>query len=295
MENKYPVYIPSKNRIENNLTAKSFIEDNLDFKIVVEPQEYNAYCKAFTKERILCLPKNDQGLIYSRLWIREHSIKNGHKRHWQFDDNIRNIGRFHKGKRIPCNAKIGIKVVEDFTDRYKNIALSGFNYDTFVRPEVKKPYYLNTHCYSAFLLDNTLEYKWRLEWNDDVDICLQIVDSGYHCTVQFNTFYANKSATMTVKGGLTTQYKIKDTRYKGACMLRDQWPNYVKVVRKFGRAHFSIKDNWRCFTHPLIRRTDIDWEKIKNIKYDNINLTKIKSIKSERLKKWYNKNRYENG
>jgi len=287
MANKYPIYIPSKSRIDIKLTAHFFMEDKIDFKIVVEPQEYKGYCAKYGKDKVLCLPLGNQGLIYSRLWIREHSIKNGFDRHWQFDDNIYYLGRMHKRKKIRCNANIAIKIVEDFTDRYENIALSGFNYDTFVRAGLKKPYYLNTHCYSAFLLDNRTKYKWRLEWNDDVDICLQIVDSGYHCTVQFNAFYARKATTMSVKGGLTTQYNIKDTRYKGACLLRDQWPQYVKVVEKYGRWHFSIKNAWRDFKQPLIRRTDIDWDNIKNKKY-NIKLKKINNIKNKSLKKWYN-------
>jgi hypothetical protein len=287
MANKYPIYIPSKGRCDVSYTAKLFIEDKVDFKIVVEPQEYNEYCKKIGNKYILSLPKDNQGSIYSRLWIREHSIQNGYDRHWQFDDNIKIFRRLHKGKRIKCNANIGIEVIEDFTDRYKNIALSGFNYTFFVMNERKSPFVKNCHCYSAFLLDNRTEYKWRTKWNYDVDICLQIVNSGYHCTVQFNAFTVDKCATMTVKGGHTSSYNILDTRYKGAMELKKQWPQYVKVVEKYGRWHFSIKNAWRDFKQPLIRRTDIDWNNIKNKKY-NIKLKKINNIKNKSLKKWYN-------
>jgi len=59
--NKYPVYIVSKGRWENPLTAKFFIKDNVKFKIVVEPEEYNNYCKALGKENVLKLPFSNLG------------------------------------------------------------------------------------------------------------------------------------------------------------------------------------------------------------------------------------------
>ena len=36
----------------------------------------------------MILPKDNLKALGSRLWIREHSIKNGFDKHWQFDDNI---------------------------------------------------------------------------------------------------------------------------------------------------------------------------------------------------------------
>ena len=35
-------------------------------------------------------------------------------------------------RRIRCNTNIGITAVENFTDRYENIAISGMNYKFFV-------------------------------------------------------------------------------------------------------------------------------------------------------------------
>ena len=51
--NKYPVYIVSKGRWENPMTAKFFLKDGVKFKIVVEPQEYDNYCKALGKKYVL--------------------------------------------------------------------------------------------------------------------------------------------------------------------------------------------------------------------------------------------------
>ena len=43
---EYPVYIVSKGRYENPLTAKFLYNDKVDFKIVIEPQEYNDYLQS---------------------------------------------------------------------------------------------------------------------------------------------------------------------------------------------------------------------------------------------------------
>jgi hypothetical protein len=86
--NKYPIYIVSKGRYENPLTAKFFKKDNVSFKIVVEPQEYEKYCQSVGKEYVLKLPFANLGVgsYPARNFCWEHSIKNGHDRHWVFDD-----------------------------------------------------------------------------------------------------------------------------------------------------------------------------------------------------------------
>src|SRR5689334_7989441 len=76
---KYPIYIPSKGRADNCLTAKALMRDGVPFLLVVEPQEVEAYCKNFPAENILTLPFSNlgKGSIPARNWIKEHSKKNG--------------------------------------------------------------------------------------------------------------------------------------------------------------------------------------------------------------------------
>ena len=77
---KYPIYIVSKGRWENPLTARYFIQDGItDFNIVVEPQEYDNYCKAVGANRVLKTDFSNLGLgsYPARNFAWEHSIKNG--------------------------------------------------------------------------------------------------------------------------------------------------------------------------------------------------------------------------
>lgn len=265
MKPKYPIYIPTKNRHKLAHTIRCFLEDGVDFKIVVEPSQADNY-KEF-KDIMLVLPEDNMRLLGSRLWIREHSLKNGFARHWQFDDNIRYVGRLHKGERIRCNANKAIAIVEEFTDRYSNVGVSGLNYRMFVARQ-KKPYILNTRVYSASLINNEMPYKHRLYYNDDTDLCLQCVTNNL-CTINFCTFFIEKITTMKVQGGNTTDLYEKDGRLLMARSLEEVWgKELVETKWRFGRPQHVVKNSWNQFTHPLIRRKDIDWDRIKNLKYE---------------------------
>jgi hypothetical protein len=58
---KYPVYVISKGRFKGNLTAKFLIEDKVDFKLVVEPQEAEEYKSRYGEHRVLVLPFSNLG------------------------------------------------------------------------------------------------------------------------------------------------------------------------------------------------------------------------------------------
>jgi hypothetical protein len=252
---------------------------------VVEPDQITEYEKRFGINRLLILPENNMQLLGARLWIREHSIKQGHERHWQFDDNIRYFQRLNYGKRIWCDPNIAIKVVEDFTDRYTNIGISGFNYEMFAIDETtKKPFYQNVHVYSASLINNRMPYKWRLFYNDDTDLCLQVLHGGL-CTVLFNAFTVGKIATMKVGGGNTHELYQGDGRLRMARTLEAIWPQYVQVKWRWNRPQHVI--NWKKhFRQPFIRRSDLDWSKIKETAYD-IKLIRKKEIRSKELIELY--------
>lgn len=75
-------------------------------------------------------------------------------------------------------------------------------------------------------------------YNEDTDLSLRVLKSG-RCTILFNAFLANKTATMTLKGGNTDelykQNKEFDGRLEMARSLERQHPDVVKVTRKWGR------------------------------------------------------------
>ena len=290
---KYPVYILSKGRWENPMTAKCFLEHNLDFYIVVEPQEEQEY-RNVLGDKVLVLPFSNLGMggTPARNWIWEHAKDNGDKRHWIFDDNIKKFRRLYKGKRIECNPKQSINAIEEFVDRYENIGIAGFNYTVFCMNEMQHPFFYNVHVYSALLIDSYLPHRWRLKYNEDVDLCLQVLDSGL-CTVLFNAFLIDKTSTAAkMKGGNQTDlYKGNsfDKKLLKAKSLEEVWPQYAKTVIKFGRPHHDVQ--WKkYFKQPLKRRKDIKWENLKSNEF-GMKLKKVGMIQNKELDKFYKNNK----
>lgn len=257
---KYPIYIISKGRSETPYTANIFLSAGIDFNIAVEPQEYDDYKKTIPEKYIRVLPFSNLGLgsYPARNWCWEHSIQDGYKRHFIFDDNIRSFAILNNGKRInkqdPYEA---LYYLQEFTDRYKNIGISGYNYTYFVTKKTNKPFFLNTHVYSGMLVNNEIPYRWRLKYNEDVDLNLQCLHNKW-CTILFNRYLIEKISTVVkLKGGNQTElYKNNDPMKKAlkSCSLKEVWPQYVNVIMRFNRPHHSV--NWKKhFKHPLIRKS----------------------------------------
>lgn len=264
---QYPVYVPSKGRHDTCLTAKFLIRDGVPFRMVIEEQEFEQYAKAVGEERLLVLPFSNRGsVIPARNWIKQHATEEGHKRHWQLDDNIRMIRRRHRGgKRLKCPAGIGLRVAEDFTERYENIAVTGLNYTMFA-PDCDKvpPFYLNSRVYSCSLILNDTPYQWRGTYNEDTDYCLQVLADGW-CTVLIAAFMVDKMPTMKVSGGNTKEIYQGDGRVKMSRSLERLWPGVVETRRRFQRPQHHVKHAWQRFDTPLKRRSDVDFTKFEKV------------------------------
>jgi hypothetical protein len=238
---RYPVYVISKGRADKCLTVRELKAMNVPYRLVIEPQEEEAYRKISDSLLILPFSNLGQGSIPARNWVWEHSMREGHARHWIIDDNIEGFHYFSHNMKPKVTSGTIFRCAEDFTDRYENIALSGFNYYSFCKnTERVPPYYLNTRIYSCILIRNDLPYRWRGRYNEDTDLSLRALKDGW-CTVLFNAFLAGKVTTMRMKGGNTDNvYVDNDNRKKFAESLREQHPDVVRVTWKFNRWHHHV-------------------------------------------------------
>ncbi len=282
---RYPVYIPSKGRHHTCQTASALQKDGIPYHLVIEPQEADAYASRFGRDRLLILPFRDAGsVIPARNWIKDHAMKAGHERHWQLDDNIQRFFRRWKAERIPCRAGLVLRAVEDFADRYENVAIAGLNYDMFM-PEGQSfpPFNVNVHVYSCSLILNSLTYQWRGRYNEDTDYCLQVLSGGW-CTVLFNAFLAKKIWTMTVKGGNTDALYQGDGRLRMARSLEQAWPGVVTITRKYQRPQHHIKGHWRFFDTPLKLKPGMDLNALPKVDEYGMRLTAVRPVKSPYLR-----------
>jgi hypothetical protein len=262
MKNKYPIYVISKGRWESRLTSKALERMKAEYRIVVEPQEYEKY---IDKKKILVLPFSNlgQGSIPARNWVWEHAISEKSKKHWILDDNIYDFYRLNKNKRHIVQTPVIFRCCEDFTERYENVPISGMNYRFFVvATEKYPPFYVNTRVYSCILIDNSIKHRWRGRYNEDTDLCLRVLKDGF-CTILFNAFLIEKAATMRLKGGNTDELYAGDGRLKMAQSLQEQHPDICTITWKFNRWQHQV--NYDVFKkNKLIRRKDFVLKNVIN-------------------------------
>ena len=290
-EPKYPIYIISKGRWDTRMTQKTLEELEVPYRIVVEDSEHDKYAENVPEHKILTLPtdfrenpkyakKDVNGLMGGSIPVRnfcwEHSISEGHKRHWVLDDNMRHIYRLNHNLKTRMTTGSSFRILEDFTDRYENVRLSGMNYAFFCPANVKRPpYYTNTRIYSCILIDNSLEHRWRGRYNEDTDLSLNVLKDG-DCTFLFHCFLVGKAATMTMKGGNTEEvYNVQqtgdrhqrggedfDNRKEFVQALVNNHPEHVKLTWKWGRWHHDV--NYSVFTQKPIKKHGLNIRKGTN-------------------------------
>jgi len=243
---RYPIYIPSKGRADRCLTADLLQKEGTDFRIVVEPQDEAAYAERYFRNNLIVLPWNDPGHVaFARQFIADYSFRNGDKRHWQLDDDVKRFTRYTGTKHIKISAAEALTLMEDFTDRYANVMISGPMYSTYAFT-AKKPFMVNGLCASVWLAFNTDQFQWRCV-NEDIDYCIQVLSAGF-CTIRFNAITCDMVSTDED----SVQYANSDSRIKTIRKTQSLWPGVpIKVQAHGGR--INTAQIWRHFKTRLRR------------------------------------------
>jgi len=252
---KFPIYIVSKGRWDSRLTAKSLERIHVPYRIVVEEQERDSYAAVIDPKKILVLDKKYQreydtcddlgdtkgkGPGPARNFAWDHAVASGAKWHWVMDDNIRTFYRLNKNLKIPVADGTIFRCMEDFAQRYENVAMVGPNYASFaVRKKSHPPFILNTRIYSCNLIRNDLPYRWRGRYNEDTDLSLRMLKDGW-CTVQFYAFLQMKIATQLMRGGNTDEFYIREGTEAKSRMQVKLHPDVSRLTWKFGRIHHQV-------------------------------------------------------
>lgn len=243
---RYPLFVISKGRADTRMTARSLERAGVPYRIVVEPQELAQYAAVIDQKKILVTPFSNlgQGSIPVRNFVWQTAVDEGFGRHWVIDDNIDGLWRLHNNLKLRVETSATLRAIEDWSDRYENIGLSGPNYFMFAsRKTAMPPLTLNTRVYSCILvnhsLDGVLTERWRGRYNEDTDLSLRALKTGW-CTALFNAFLILKQTTMTMKGGNTDELYKDDGRRAMADSLVAQHPDVTTVTWKWGRWQHSV-------------------------------------------------------
>ncbi len=261
--NRWPIYVVSKGRWKKPLTARALLDLGIRFCMVIEPQEQAEYAAVLPGVRLLVLPFSnlEQGSIPARNWVWEHSLNEGHAYHWILDDNLDGFYRLNHNHKPRVRQGNPFAPIEDFVERYTNVALAGMDYEFFIlRRRACAPFKLNTRIYSCILIRNDIPYRWRGRYNEDTDLSLRVLKDGW-CTILFAALLAKKMPTMTMTGGNTDSLYIlpdgRDGRLLMAQSLREQHPDVVKITRKWNRWQHQV--DYRPFKrNRLIRKPGIE-------------------------------------
>lgn len=297
MNPRYPIYIPSKGRAATQLTSRALTRMGVPHFTIVEEQELSAYeANRSPLQTLLVLDTSYRdrhqtmddfghtrsfGAGPARNMAWDHAIASGAERHWDIDDNIRGFFRLNWNLKTPVSDGTVLRVMEDFVDRYENIAIAGPQYFMFAPRHVRlPPFVANTRIYSCSLILNRIPFRWRLRMNEDTDLSLQALKAGW-TTVQFNAFLQDKVTTQTMKGGYNSgglyadkgpdaheptyddrtktwccdDHRFSSTMWKSQ-MLVDQHPDVARIAWRFGRWHHYV-DYGPFARNKLILKPDV--------------------------------------
>jgi hypothetical protein len=252
-------------------TSKALTAMGIRHNLIVEPQEVEKYLRSiedmgldanvveldlgFKRDYELC---DDLGLTKStgpgpaRNFAWHHSMENGFAWHWVMDDNIEWFFRFNNNLKTPCKSPAFFKAIEDFCQRYENVAMAGPNYFMFAARKVLAPaFVLNTRIYSCNLIRNEVPFRWRGRYNEDTILSLDLLKAGW-CTVQFNAFLQDKMETQKLSGGNSDEFYLAEGSKDGSAkyavggtdakseMLVAVHPDVAALTHKFSRTHHEV-------------------------------------------------------
>ena len=167
------------------------------------------------------------------------------------DDNIKRFYHLSHNMEYIVKTPLFFRYMEDFTDRYTNIALSGpaYNNRVFRKSAKVKPLKWGANPASCILINNHIPYRFRTRANEDQDLMIQVLKGGW-CTLIFNAFLQDKMAHRQIKGGLTEEYNkgALDYGWKQMLMLH---PDVCRLESNGRlRCRYSMFKNHPIKNHP---------------------------------------------
>lgn len=251
---KYPIYVISHKRYNEKdcLTVKNLELLGISYYICIRKNQEEEYKKFFEKEKytngiILTIDLTDEvkGSTSQRNFCWEHSVSHGHKKFWLLDDNMNGWSYFNELRKVKINSGLCFTVLENIIDNTENVGIISHNYYGDVpETDLRNPLQHNCKNYSSLLINTELldkyNIKFRLLYNEDVDLTLQVLSQGLN-TLGTNFLLTNKSKTGDCKGGNQEIYgdiKTKNHKFleKYKCLenewnwLNDKIPTTLKMV-----------------------------------------------------------------
>lgn len=227
-EELWPVFIASKGRSEIGQFWRE-----LGSVIVVEPQELDAYSKAYPQHPLFPLRENDRGLMFVRESIRKHNIGNDCGGwYWMLDDDITDFGVSRFGKNKSADAATVLKLAQ-VQAKAARLSAIGLNYDHLAwaaKKPLKSPDTVDVcGAFNANALRD-LEFNPNMPMKGDREYCLRMYLAGHRCGTALKLWYHTQPLGKW-SGGLQGEYQSGDDS-REAEVFASMYPGLVDVVGK---------------------------------------------------------------
>lgn len=274
---RFPLYVISKSRYQwgRALTVRELTRMGVPFRVVIEEHQHNDYAALMRRlgldeSRLIHLdpryideydpmckldPDESKGSGPARNFVWNHSVDEGWSHHWLLDDNIAYFMRLHRNRRLRCGDGTPFHAMEQFTLRWRGVAISGPHYKMFAPAGARiAPFITGSRVMSCLLIRNDIPFRWRCRYNEDIDLSLRALKAGWQ-TILFFAFLQDKKATQLIPGGNTEAFYAAEGTYAKSQMLVDLHPDVARITRRFGRWHHHVDySRWR--NRPLVPAVD---------------------------------------
>lgn len=263
--NDVKIFIPSKNRLNDEKTYNILKSIELFPYLVVEPQEY---LKA--KElgfNVIVLDKNNQGITYARNFILNYARKNNYKYICMLDDDIKQMGYIVKNDNANNSLKQSRKkdnyAFIDALKYFLNAKTCGtMQYTQFAWSQIKPIVYNRGLEVVWFLympqLENVIIEEDTIE---DRDFSLDIILNHNIKTFRLNHHYFLVPTIGTNKGGIESETRAAKQEYWSNKMQQKWGKDIIDIIRK-SNGYVNIKINWRIID-DILRKRDEEKRQLK--------------------------------
>lgn len=210
MTTPYHIYIPTRGRVDSQLSLQRLPANILDNVSLVCPKEdVKALRKNYPDVHVVQQPESVQTIVQKRKWIAEYAESAGDKFWFQMDDDL--YLYIWDGSRHTtfANAQLAVKgffmkTLPQLTEQYPCV---GFGTKGFALPGgVRENYHLGFVFGFSRGLAKKLEWD-RVDFYEDIDYTLQVLKMGKKIAITYDLVVDQKQANAA--GGISDERTIE--------------------------------------------------------------------------------------
>lgn len=244
----FPILIPSRGRPECP-TAALLAESGLDFRLLVEPAQADAYAARWGRARLEILPADGRGLPSARNAALDLARAPGRAWTWMLDDDVRRFARADSGRCVVVPARDALLGAQaEFAGR-PDVALAALEYWQFAWSCRGRPK-LNSYCDVAVCLHagrtRALRFREGVTVKLDRDFALQVLASG-HATLRSTLWAFDCPKNGSNPGGLADAYATPGLEEAASRRMCELWGPDICTFHRKPDGRPDVKIHWRHF------------------------------------------------